>query len=469
MNDGSAKEWAEEVFAHAELGDSRRTRRLVQLAVEAAKHPAGKVLEVCKTSATRQGAYDFLNNSSVAPEAVQQAVTIATARACSSENFCFVVIDGTSLTLTDWRRNKDFGAVGSTNNGARGLKVMNAYAIAADGTPIGLLGQKWWRREARAKRWDCQDRTVDEKETRYWLSAIRGSELCLSAAGARAWFQLDREGDRYATLKALNESQQWFTVRSTYGHRFLVGQPRTRRLRHAVGASKIRSWFQLDLPAKFDRPGRRAMMAVRTTSVVLEMVEPLTGERYSLPVNVVDAREVGTVPRGAKPIHWRLLTNRPVATDADVEAVLLGYAQRWKIEELHRTWKSGACRVEESQLRTTSGVMKWAIIMAAAATRIERLKHLHRTEPTADAASAFTKWEIEATLLMKRKYLKRGENPPGPTPSIGQIVLWLSEFGGYTGKSSGGPPGSITIRRGLDFIAPVALALQQLEAEYKMR
>jgi len=95
---------------------------------------------------------------------------------------------------------------------------------------------------------------------------------------------------------------------------------------------------------------------------------------------------------------------------------------------------------------------------------IERLKHLHRTEPTADAASEFTKWELEATLLMKRKYLKKGEPLPGPRPSIGQIVLWLSEFGGYTGKSSGGPPGSITIRRGLDFIAPVALALQQLES-----
>ena len=361
------------------------------------------------------------------------------------------------------------GAVGSTNNGARGLKVMNAYAIAADGTPVGLLGQKWWRREARAKRSDCQDRTVNEKETRYWLSAIRGSELCLSAAGARAWFQLDREGDRYATLKALNESQQCFTVRSTYGHRFLVGHPRTRRLRHAVGASKVRSWFQLDVPAKFNRPGRRAMMAVRTTSVVLEMVEPLTGERYSLPVNVVDAREVGTVPRDAKPIHWRLLTNRPVVIDADVETVLLGYAQRWKIEELHRTGKSGACRVEESQLRSTNGVMKWAIIMAAAATRIERLKHLHRTEPTADAASEFTKWELEATLLMKRKYLKkwetaaRSETFDRSDRPLAPRVRWLH------GKSSGGPPGSITIRRGLDFIAPVALALQQLESEYKMR
>lgn len=86
MNEESAKDCAEEVFGHAALGDCKRTRRLVHLAVEATKHPAGKVLEVCKTSATRQGAYDFLNNPSVAPEAVQQAVTIATARACAGES-----------------------------------------------------------------------------------------------------------------------------------------------------------------------------------------------------------------------------------------------------------------------------------------------------------------------------------------------------------------------------------------------
>lgn len=103
------------------------------------------------------------------------------------------------------------------------------------------------------------------------------------------------------------------------------------------------------------------------------------------------------------------MTDRPVVTDADVATVLTGYAQRWKIEELHRTWMSGACRVEESQLRTANGVMKWAIIIAAAATRIERLKHLRRTDPTSDAATEFTKWEFEATLLMKRKYLRKGE------------------------------------------------------------
>jgi len=67
-----------------------------------------------------------------------------------------VAVDDTALTLTDWQRSKDFGTVGATNVGARGLKVINACAVAADGTPIGLLGQQWWRREARQKRQDGQ-------------------------------------------------------------------------------------------------------------------------------------------------------------------------------------------------------------------------------------------------------------------------------------------------------------------------
>ncbi|HEY6123392.1 MAG TPA: transposase [Steroidobacteraceae bacterium] len=58
-------------------------------------------------------------------------------------------------------------------------------------------------------------------------------------------------------------------------------------------------------------------------------------------------------------------TRRLIETHEDVHEVVSGYTQRWKIEELHRTWKSGACRVEETQLRTADAVMKWAIITAA--------------------------------------------------------------------------------------------------------
>jgi len=49
--DNAAWSWAEEVFGQAELGDSRRTRRLVHIAAEAAARPGGRVLEVCRTTA----------------------------------------------------------------------------------------------------------------------------------------------------------------------------------------------------------------------------------------------------------------------------------------------------------------------------------------------------------------------------------------------------------------------------------
>jgi hypothetical protein len=47
-------------------------------------------------------------------------------------------------------------------------------------------------------------------------------------------------------------------------------------------------------------------------------------------------------------------------------------------------------------------------------------------------------------------------------PTIAQATLWLAELGGYTGKSSGGPPGSTTIGRGLQRVVDGALAVQAL-------
>lgn len=74
---------------------------------------------------------------------------------------------------------------------------------------------------------------------------------------------------------------------------------------------------ELAVPTTFDRAGRKAKMAIRTTSVTLDMSEPATGDRLQLPVNVVDVREVRTVPRGATPIHWRLLANRTIESESD--------------------------------------------------------------------------------------------------------------------------------------------------------
>lgn len=467
----AARDWAREEFGHAQLGDSRRTARLVRMAAAIANRPAGKVAEVFRTSAERQGAYDLLANDAVRSSALLDAVLTATLGRCVGNDVVHVVIDGTSLMLTDRRLAKDFGAIGATNNGARGLKVVHAYALDGDGVPLGIVDQQWWARAPSKKRRDCQRRPLEAKETLHWVHAIERASAAMAAAGFRAWFQLDREADRYWTLKALHDTGHWFTARSTYAHRFVV-TPRTRgrvRLRDVVRKQKVRYERLLSVPERPNRRARVALLQVRTAPVRLDMVEALTGERLQLPVTVVDVREVRTTPRGEEPVHWRLLTNRSVVTDDDVETVIRGYANRWAIEELHRTWKSGACQVEEAQLRSTLRMVKWAILMATVAARIERLKVLSRTVPDRPASSELSRYEIDALVLMKRQRARHGEQMTNAAPTLGEAVRWIADLGGYTGKSSGGPPGSVTIRRGLEFIAPVALALEQLKSEGKLR
>ena len=76
---------------------------------------------------------------------------------------------------------------------------------------------------------------------------------------------------------------------------------------------------------------------------------------------------------------------------------------RWRIEEFHRTWKSGACNGEDTQLRSREAVIRWASMLAVVAVRIERLKRLSREEPTRSAADELSDIEIEVLLLLKRR------------------------------------------------------------------
>lgn len=183
-------------------------------------------------------------------------------------------------------------------------------------------------------------------------------------------------------------------------------------------------------------------------------------------MTLVEVREVNTTPRGEEPLHWRLWTNYPVRSFEDAKLVIDNYAKRWRIEDFHKTWKSGACNVEACQLRSAEAATKWATLMASVAARIERLKHRSRTEPGLPASVELSEHEIQALLFFKRKYKKKTETIPNDMPTLSQAVTWLAEIGGYMGpRVTGGPPGSITIRRGLEHILPAAMILESLAAE----
>jgi hypothetical protein len=460
-----ARGWAREEFGRAKLGDERRTKRLVGLAAGAFANPAGRITEVFGSDAERQGAYDFLESEQVSAVAVLDAMAGAAIRRVSGAGHAYVVLDGTSLGLADHQRSKDFGGVGAYREGGRGLKLIHGYIVDSNGVPSGIVAQTWWRRpdvHVKKKQW----RPLREKETRHWLDVIEqtSARFAEHSAETRPWFLLDREGDCWSTLRRLIDGGALFTVRSCWDRRLKTGNDEPRvYLRETLRQARRAYVTHVDVPQRPGRAARRARLEVRASSVTLDMRNSWAQNRYKRAVNAVLVRERGTTPAGEKPLEWFLLTSHTIETVADLKLVVFGYTQRWRIEDLHKTWKSGACRIEETQLHASARIIKWATIMAAVASRIERIKRTARAQPDAPASAELTQHEIRALIVLKRIEKKRSETITNTEPSIALATRWLAELGGYTGKSSGGPPGSITIRRGLERIAPLALAFAEGE------
>ena len=72
--------WAVQEFADAELGDVRRTKRLVELAGVLAQHPTAALPEACGDGAMLQAAYRFFTNDAIEPPDVLDSHIEATYR-----------------------------------------------------------------------------------------------------------------------------------------------------------------------------------------------------------------------------------------------------------------------------------------------------------------------------------------------------------------------------------------------------
>ena len=462
--------WAERCFGDAQLGDLRRTKRLVSMAYRTALRPAPHVTQVFRAKAERQAAYDFLEHEQVPFDGVSEALFRSTARASESEERVLVVLDGTSLTLTDCNRAKDFGAIGTYSQGARGLKVMNAVALTSEGGMIGVADQQWWTRQQRVAR--SRYRRKDERESKYWRSAMErvGERFASCAPDTKLHFLADREGDAALLICALVDAGHEFTIRSAATRNALMGLHR-RNLLDVLVKQPVLARIEVDVPAKHGCTRRRARLEVRAARLPI-----LFKDRYNkygrgtlVHIGVVWARE-RTRADGGEPVEWVLFTSVDVTTAKTACETLRRYALRWRIEDFHRTWKSGLCRVEETQLRSTSAVVKWATILAAVASRAEHLRRRAREEPDAPATDELTADEIEAVVyLTNETRSSKSKRATAAGLTLGTAVRWIADLGGYVGNRGSGPPGATTIGRGLEPVLLTASILTRLRAEGRLR
>ena len=458
--------WVRQSFGSALLGDARRTKRLLLLISAALIRPMGRITAVFDEASERQAAYDFVEHETVSADAVIESVCVGFVGNCSKEKEVLVAIDGTSITVTDREHTKGIGSIGSRNMGVRGEKVVTTLAMTTSGVPIGPPALVYWERPDVIP---LKPVPAHERESRYWRDAVGDTmdRFRRYAPKTRVHFLGDREGDASSLMYKIVDEGAAFTIRSN-GTRHVMVNEETICVRSALERLPLLGKAHVRIGRSTTRKSRTAKLSVRATAVQLNLKDATSKSTKLVTLHAVLVREVGTTPRKEKPLDWLLFTTTPVESLADAIEATQRYAKRWRIEDFHRTWKDGQCRVEETQLRSPAAIKKWATILAVVAARSEHLRHVSRESPDLPASAEFSPVEIQAVILRKTRVKTRTE-VISDDPTLKQIVRWIADLGGYVGGKSAGPPGATVISRGLLRVLDTVEVLDELQTQGKLR
>jgi hypothetical protein len=232
---------------------------------------------------------------------------------------------------------------------------------------------------------------------------------------------------------------QRYVVRAAWDRRTSEA---TRRLFAAVEGSAVVGETTVQVAQRGGRRARVARLALRGCRV--EIREPKWRDKGGLlRVNAVLGVERHPPP-GEPGLRWLLLTSEPVEGAEAVREVLHIYAQRWRVEEFHKAWKSGT-RVEHARLQAVSNLERLAVILAFVAVRLLQLREAldepaARTQPCTEVLDE-VQWQV-LWMTGSRRAL------PSEPPSMRWAYEALARLGGWGDSKRTGRAGWETLWAG---------------------
>lgn len=436
-------QWAQQEFALAELGDRRRTQRLVNLAQGLAAHPGGTLPQAFPDWAELKAAYRLLDRPETSFERILAPHLARTRAACRQPGEYLLLEDTTLLDYSGSPAAAELGRIGDGQG--RGFELHTTLAVRIEGWTlaqrpegqlVGLLGQRCARpppappNETRAQ---CLSRP---RRSQRWAATLKAAGT--PAAGCRWIYVADREADFYEPIQGCQQHRVDFVIRANHDRRLAQGAG---HLRETVARAPVLGQTTVELRARPGQAARTAIVAVRAVRVDLDGPWRLDGWQPPLTgLWVVEVREV-QAPAGVKqPLHWLLLTSLPCDRWAAVQRVVGIYTARWWIEEYHKALKSGS-GVEESQLERGHRLEALIAVLAVVAVRLLATKLLARSRP--EGAEAAASFGPEALALLAAKL---GRPKGGWTNQ--SVLIATARLGGFLARKGDGLPGWQTIWRG---------------------
>ena len=433
--------WAVHEFADADLGDVRRTQRLVELAHVLAQHPTAALPEACGDGAMLKAAYRFFANDDREPQDVLCSPIESTYRRLDKVPLVLAVQDTTAVDWTGHPATTGLGPLGQTS--CQGLHVHSTLAFTPERVPLGLLAQHVWARDPddMGKRTRRTQVPIHLKESQKWLTSLeavlRARDWC---APTRFVSVGDREADVFDLLAAARPEGVELLVRASWDRCVEVPE---RYVWATVEAQPVVEHLRLHVPQRGTQPGRDAILALRFCPVTL--CPPRHRKAEGLPsvaLWAVQVREIDP-PMDVKPIEWLLLTTVEVRTAADAIERVQWYACRWGIEVWHRMLKSG-CRIEARQLATGERLQRCLTLYSVMAWRVFYAIMLARAVPEMPCNVLL---EIEAWQALYCA-IHQCSMPPEEPPALDQAVRWIAQLGGFVGRRRRDQPGPETLWRG---------------------
>ena len=107
--------WAVETFGTAELGDLRRTDRLVKMATTIAENPSASLPESMRDWGDTLAAYRFLDNEAVTHEQIMLPHWMTTRQEAMQRSRVLLAADTTDVNLSSHEATEGLGPIGRGN------------------------------------------------------------------------------------------------------------------------------------------------------------------------------------------------------------------------------------------------------------------------------------------------------------------------------------------------------------------
>jgi hypothetical protein len=457
----SITEWAQLNFGDCDLGDKRRTKRLVHVAEQIASNPSASLPNQIELWGDLKSAYRLFDRDEVTFEAIARPHWGLTKQLAKGR--CLVIGDTTEL---DFGKHREIQGVGPTGNGSgQGFLLHNALMVNANSEEIiGVAGQTiHYRKKKKAKKRENASRRMKRKrESEVWGTVI--DQIGKPPEDAQFVHVFDRGGDNFEVYCRLLQNNGGWVIRASKMSRYVLAGDAEERmpLKNCLPRLKLLGTYTLALRSRDKQAARAAQMEVRVGHVKIPRprhVSPWVRKLDQPPIamNVIEVIEVNA-PKGVTSIHWVLFTSLPVTTFDDAWGVIGYYELRWLVEEYHKALKTG-CRTESRQLKTAGRLESFVGLTSVVAARLLQLKSLARTNPEVPAQRVIPRVWLEM-LKLARKRLSRVHDL-----TVGQFYREVAMLGGFLGRKSDGEPGWITIWRGWEKLNTYVFVASKLKLQ----